>query len=128
MAGVATAKKRHSAPQVERSTARSRKRGSGGVFAVRDGVWRVDVEVGRDPVTGRRRRVSRTIRGTREEAEVDSIGGLVAHVAGRVPRVGEAVAIGEFDVVVLAGDRQRVTTVEIRRRQPPQTPEPSAAA
>jgi len=64
----------------------------------------------------------------REEAEVDSIGGLVAHVAGRVPRVGESVEIGAFDVLVIAGDRQRVTTVEIRRRQPPQTPEPSAAA
>jgi len=63
----------------------------------------------------------------REEAEVDSIGGLVAHVAGRVPRVGESVEIGDFEVLVIAGDRQRVTTVEIRRREPP-TPEPSAAA
>jgi integrase len=40
------------------------------VFFVRDGVWRVDVEISRDRVTGRRRRVSRTIHGTREEAEV----------------------------------------------------------
>lgn len=47
-----------------------RKRGSGGVFAVSDGVWRVDVEVARDSVTGKRRRVSRTVRGTRHDAEV----------------------------------------------------------
>ncbi|CAN5490528.1 hypothetical protein BH23ACT3_BH23ACT3_07650 [soil metagenome] len=36
---------------------------------VRDGVWRVDLEVGRDPVTGRRRRVSRRDRGSRVDAE-----------------------------------------------------------
>ncbi len=33
-------------------------------------MWRVDVEVSRDPLTGRRRRVSRTVRGTRADAEV----------------------------------------------------------
>jgi integrase len=63
------AKRARSAP-TDGSSPRLRRRGSGGVFAVRDGVWRVDVEIGRDPVTGRRRRVSRTIRGTREDAEV----------------------------------------------------------
>jgi hypothetical protein len=49
---------------------RRRKRGSGGVVAVRDDVWRVDLEIGRDPVSGRRRRVSRTVVGTREDAEI----------------------------------------------------------
>ena len=52
------------------SNRRARRRGSGGVFPVRDGVWRVDVEVTRDPVTGRRRRVSRYVYGTRNDAEV----------------------------------------------------------
>ncbi len=47
-----------------------RTRGSGGIFAEGDGVWRVDVEVARDAVTGRGRRVSRTIRGTRADAEM----------------------------------------------------------
>ena len=47
-----------------------RKRGSGGVQPVRDGVWRVDVEVGRDPVTGQRRRVARVVHGAREDAEI----------------------------------------------------------
>ncbi len=41
--------------------------------AVRDGVWRVDVEVGRDAVTGRRRRVSRNVYGTRHDAEVAAV-------------------------------------------------------
>jgi integrase len=50
--------------------ARKRTRGSGGVVAIREGVWRVDVEIKRDPVTGHRRRVSRRVYGTREEAEV----------------------------------------------------------
>ena len=47
-----------------------RQRGSGGVFQLADGVWKVDIELPRDTVTGRRRRPSRTIRGTREEAEL----------------------------------------------------------
>lgn len=49
---------------------RLRPRGSGGVLPVRDGVWRVDVEAPRDPETGRRRRTSRFVDGTREEAEL----------------------------------------------------------
>lgn len=46
------------------------KRGSGGLFPLRDGVWRVDAEVSRDPATGLRRRVSRTVAGTRRDAEM----------------------------------------------------------
>ena len=46
------------------------KRRGGGVRKVREGVWRVDVEVRRDPITGHRWRVSRQIRWTREDAEV----------------------------------------------------------
>ena len=44
---------------------RLRPKGSGGIFFVRDGVWRVDIEVGRDKLTGRRRRVSRQVPGNR---------------------------------------------------------------
>ncbi|MGQ0431271.1 MAG: site-specific integrase [Microthrixaceae bacterium] len=49
---------------------RKRGRGTGGIVAIRDGVWRIDIEVKRDPITGQRRRVSRTVYGTRDEAEV----------------------------------------------------------
>ncbi len=47
-----------------------RKKGSGGIVAIAEGVWRVDVEVARDAVTGRRRRVSRRVTGTRRDAEI----------------------------------------------------------
>ena len=67
-----------------------RRRGSGGVFLVRDGVWRVDVEVARDPVTGRRRRVSRTIVGTREKAEIALARLKVADHESRLPLGGSS--------------------------------------
>jgi len=49
---------------------RLRPRGSGGVYPVRDDVWRVDVEARRDPETGRRRRSSKYVYGSREDAEL----------------------------------------------------------
>lgn len=88
MAKAATASEGRLSKRVERSTKRSRRRGSGGVFAVRDGVWRVDVEIARDPVTGRRRRVSRTIQGTREDAEVALARLRVADHEKRLPTGG----------------------------------------
>lgn len=65
-----------------------RRHGSGGIFRVADGVWRVDVEISRDPVTGRRRRVSRQIRGTKSDAEVALAQLKVADATGRVRRRG----------------------------------------
>ena len=58
------------AAKSQQARRRPRHRGTGGVFPLRDGVWRVDVEIARDSVTGRRRRVSRTVVGSREEAEI----------------------------------------------------------
>jgi integrase len=51
-------------------------------------VWRVDVEVGRDPVTGRRRRVARVVHGTREDAEIALARLKVADHEKRLPRGG----------------------------------------
>ncbi len=65
-----------------------RRRGSGGVSEVRPGVWRVDVEIGRDAVTGARRRVSRRVRGTRADAEVALAKLRVADHERRLPRPG----------------------------------------
>jgi len=48
-----------------------RAKGSGGVYAIRPGAWRVDIELPRDKVTGKRRRVSRYIEGARSMAEVE---------------------------------------------------------
>jgi integrase len=72
----------------ERRKKRSRKRGSGGIFKLREGVWRVDVEVSRDPITGRRRRVSRTVRGNREDAELAVSRLKVADHEKRLPALG----------------------------------------
>jgi hypothetical protein len=48
----------------------------------------VDVEVHRDPVTGQRRRVSRRIEGTREEAELALARLRVADHERRLPTGG----------------------------------------
>ncbi|MHB1534119.1 MAG: tyrosine-type recombinase/integrase [Acidimicrobiales bacterium] len=55
---------------------------------MRDGVWRVDLEVGRDPVTGRRRPVARIIHGSREDAEVALARLRVADNEKRLPSGG----------------------------------------
>jgi integrase len=55
---------------------------------VRDGVWRIDIEIARDPVTGHRRRVSRTIRGTRDDAELALAKLKVADHERRLPPKG----------------------------------------
>ncbi len=65
-----------------------RPRGSGGVFAVRPGVWRVDIELPRDKVTGRRRRVSRYVEGSRNDAEVALARLRVADQERRLPTGG----------------------------------------
>jgi integrase len=46
-----------------------RERGSGGVRQLADSLWRIDIELERDTVTGRRRRVARNVHGSRAEAE-----------------------------------------------------------
>ena len=69
-----------------------RPRGTGGIVAVRPGVWRIDIEISRDPVTGRRRRVSRRVRGTRDDAEAALAKLRVADHDGRLPRPGTAAA------------------------------------
>jgi len=67
---------------------RRRNRGSGGIIPIGDGIWRVDVEAHRDPVTAARRRVSRTVRGTREEAEIALARLKVADHERRLPTSG----------------------------------------
>ena len=66
----------------------ARPKGSGGIFSVHEGVWRVDVEIARDPVTGHRRRVSRQVHGTRYDAEVALARLRVADHEKRLPTGG----------------------------------------
>jgi hypothetical protein len=51
-------------------------------------VWRIDLEISRDPVSGRRRRVSRTVVGTREDAEIALARLKVADHEKRLPSGG----------------------------------------
>ncbi len=49
---------------------RLRAKGSGGIIDLGEGKWKIDIEISRDPITKRRRRVARHVLGTREDAEV----------------------------------------------------------
>jgi hypothetical protein len=67
---------------------RRRRRGSGGIHFVREGVYRVDIELNRDPVTGKRRRISRQIEGTYDDAEIALARLRVADHEGRLTARG----------------------------------------
>ena len=56
------------------------------------------------------------------DEEYDTVGGLVMHELGRLPRRGEQVEFGGFRFRVHRGDRRRIHTLEVTRL------EPSAAA
>jgi CBS domain containing-hemolysin-like protein len=56
------------------------------------------------------------------EEEVDSLGGLVSSVAGRVPARGEIVALPGYEVEILEADPRRVKRLRIRKLAAPFTP------
>ncbi len=47
------------------------------------------------------------------DEEYDTVGGLVIHELGRLPRRGESVSVGGFHFRVLQADRRRVHTLEV---------------
>ncbi|MBS0372984.1 MAG: CBS domain-containing protein [Proteobacteria bacterium] len=47
------------------------------------------------------------------DEEFDTIGGLVAHAFGRVPRRGDAVRVEEFEFRVLRADRRRIDLLKV---------------
>ncbi|MCU0840363.1 MAG: CBS domain-containing protein [Thiobacillaceae bacterium] len=49
------------------------------------------------------------------DAEFDTVGGLVSHAFGRLPKRGEAVEIGEFRFQVLRADNRRLHTLRVTR-------------
>ena len=49
------------------------------------------------------------------EHEIDTVGGLVTAVFGRIPRAGEKRTYRGFEVEVLAAERRRVNRVRFRR-------------
>jgi magnesium and cobalt transporter len=56
------------------------------------------------------------------DEEYDTIGGLIMHEFGRLPRRGEAILIGQLDFLILRADRRRidslrvVTPTDVKRR------------
>jgi magnesium and cobalt transporter len=47
------------------------------------------------------------------DEEFDTIGGLVLHELGRMPRRGEAIEIGGLEIKVLRADRRRIETLRV---------------
>jgi magnesium and cobalt transporter len=50
-----------------------------------------------------------------EEEDFDTIGGLVMHALGRLPRAGEKLAYGGFEFCVIRADRRRIDTLQVIR-------------
>jgi len=53
------------------------------------------------------------------EREIDTVGGLVTSVFGRIPRAGEKKSYRGFELEVLAAERKRVNRVRFRREGEP---------
>jgi len=51
-----------------------------------------------------------------EEEDYDTIGGLVMHELGRLPRVGEILEYGGFEFCVTKADRRRIETLRVSRQ------------
>jgi len=56
---------------------------------------------------------------TLSDEDYDTVGGLVIHELGRLPRRGEAVTFAGFSFKVTQADRRRVHTLEVRRVSTP---------
>ena len=53
------------------------------------------------------------------DADYDTVGGLVMHALGRLPRRGETLEFAGLRFKVLRGDRRRLHTLEVTRLPPP---------
>jgi magnesium and cobalt transporter len=51
-----------------------------------------------------------------EDEEYDTIGGLVMHALGRLPRRGEKVQFGDFEFAVVKADKRRIHLLQVQRR------------
>lgn len=71
------------------------------------GVWRVRVDLGRDPLTGRRRSKEKRVRGSRRDAEAELARMLVE--AGQAPAQASGVRLGDYvDGVYMPSVRERL--------------------
>lgn len=63
-----------------------------------------------------------------DKSDFDSLGGLLVHLAGQVPVIGETLRTGPYRVVVLDADERHVRRVEMLRVLTRTPDEPKAAA
>ncbi len=50
-----------------------------------------------------------------DDEEYDTIGGLVMHALGRLPRRGEKVNVGGFEFAVIKADKRRIDALQVQR-------------
>lgn len=50
-----------------------------------------------------------------DDEEYDTIGGLVMHELGRLPRRGEMVRFGGFEIAVVRADKRRIDALQVQR-------------
>ncbi len=63
-----------------------------------------------------------------DKTDFDSLGGLLVHLAGQVPVIGETLVAGPYRVVVLDADERHVRRVEMLRASTEEPDESKAAA
>ena len=63
-----------------------------------------------------------------DKSEFDSLGGLLVHIAGRVPEIGETLLTGSYRIVVLDADERHVRRVEMLKVDMEPDEQPTVAA
>jgi len=63
-----------------------------------------------------------------DKTDFDSLGGMLVHLAGQVPVIGETLVAGSYRLVVLDADERHVRRVEMLRASTEEPDEPEAAA
>jgi len=96
------------------SVTRQSRYGSGSIRSKGDSRWELRVSAGRDPVTGRSRYISRTVRGSKREAEAAMAALLIEVRDGRSSHTGTDTTIGVLveQWLDLRRDTLSVTTYE----------------
>lgn len=91
------------------------------IVARANGVYEVDA---RAPLEKLEAVIGKELAPGELEEEIDTVGGLVSALAGRVPQSGETIAHpGGYQILVLDSDARRVKRVRITPSAPPSTPQ-----
>lgn len=75
---------------------RRRAYGTGSIQKIRDDYWRIVAPAGKDPATGKRRRIVRYVRGTRRQAEIELANLLTKANEGQLPTAPARYTVAEL--------------------------------